>query len=183
MDVIGKNAALIVVDVQEASTAPSDGKLNNPGAEQIIVALIHRWRRDGLPLFFVKYISPRNASPFFKDAPGIKLRESCTPLPGEPVFVKHFESAFMKTGFEERLRAEGVHTLIFTGFYTDQCVAASAKVANNLGFEVVVVSDATATIGCPGYNNTLYEGEDIHQLALGGLKRDGIAIVECASLL
>jgi len=183
MDVIGKNAALIVMDVQEASAAPSDGELNNPGAEQNIAALIRRWRRDGLPLFFVKYLSPREASPFHKDAPGSKLRESCTSLPGEPVVIKHFESAFMKTDLEERLRAAGLNTLILTGFYTDQCVAVSAKVANNLGFEVVVVSDGTATTGCPGYNNTFYRGEDIHQLTLGSLKRDGITIAESAALI
>lgn len=184
MDVKAKNAALIVLDVQEASAAPSDGELSNPAAEGNISALIRRWRRDGLPLFFVKYLSPRKASPFHEDSPGSKLRESCTPLPGEPVIIKHFESAFMKTDFESRLREAKLHTLIFTGFYSDQCVAVTAKVANNLGFEVIVVSDGTAATGCPGYNNDkYYEGVDIHQLTLGSLNRDGITVVESSALL
>jgi nicotinamidase-related amidase len=184
MDVKAKNAALIIVDVQEASVIPAEGQLSNPAAERNIAALICRWRRDGLPLFFVKYLSPRKASPFHEDSPGSRLRESCAPLPGETVIVKHFESAFMKTDLEARLNEAKLHTLIFTGFYTDQCIAVTSKVANNLGFEVIVVSDGTATTGCPGYiNDKYYEGVDIHQQTLGSLKRDGISIIETSDLL
>lgn len=184
MDVIEKNAVLMVVDVQEALEASSDGKMNNPGAEGNLVRLIERWRRDDLPRFFVRYISPRPASPFHKDAPGSRFKASVKPRPGETVIEKHFESVFMKTDLEERLRKANLRTLIFTGFYSDQCIAASSKVANNLGFEVMAVSDATATIGCPGYKNEkFYEAEDIHRMMMGNLQRDGITILESAELL
>ena len=90
----------------------------------------------------------------------------------------------MKTDLEARLNEAKLHTLIFTGFYTDQCIAVTSKVANNLGFEVIVVSDGTATTGCPGYiNDKYYEGVDIHQQTLGSLKRDGISIIETSDLL
>jgi nicotinamidase-related amidase len=183
MDIISKKAALIVIDVQEVLDDTNQGELNNPKAEENIVKLLERWRRDRLPIFHVKYISPREKSPFHKDAPGTGIKESVKPLPGEPLIVKHFESAFVKTDLEERLKKANLQTLIFVGFYTDQCIAATVKVANNLGFRVFVAADGTAATGCRGYNGKFYKAEDIHQVTLGSLRRDGISIIESTELL
>jgi nicotinamidase-related amidase len=183
VDIISANAALIVIDVQEVLDDPNQGELNNPKAEENIVKLLERWRRERLPIFHVKYISPREKSPFHKDAPGTGIKESVKPLPGEPLIVKHFESAFVKTDLEERLKKANLHTLIFAGFYTDQCIAATVKVANNLGFDVFVAADATAATGCRGYNGKFYKAGDIHQMTLGSLQRDDISIIESAELL
>ncbi len=183
MDIISAKAALIIIDVQEVLADPALGELNNPKAEGNIVKLLERWRKEGLPIFHVQYISPREKSPFHKDAPGIGIKESVKPLPGEPLIVKHFESAFMKTDLEERLKKANLHTLIFAGFYTDQCVASTAKVANNLDFKVFVAADAAAAAGCRGYNGKFYKAGDIHQMTLGSLQRDGISIIESTGLL
>lgn len=177
MDILSKNTALIIIDVQQALAGPTYGKLNNPLAEENIVRLLASWRKKGLPVFHIQYISPRLASPFHRDAAGSKIKESVNPGPGETLIVKHFESAFMKTDLEERLRKANLENLIFVGFYTDQCVAATVKTANNLGFKVFVVMDGTATIGCRGYNGKFYEAEDIHQMTLGSFQRDGISII------
>jgi nicotinamidase-related amidase len=182
MNIIEENPALIIIDVQQVLADPALGTLNNPDAEKNILKLLNRWRREKLPLFFVQYISPRRSSPFHEDAPGSKLKDSLKPAPGEILIVKHFESAFMKTDLEQRLREAKLKTLIFTGFYTDQCVASSVKVANNLGFKVVVVSDASATTGCPGFDGTFYEAWDIHNLTLGSLQRDNISIIGTTEL-
>jgi nicotinamidase-related amidase len=176
-------AALIVIDVQEVLDDPEQGELNNPKAEENIIKLLERWRKEKLPIFHVKYISPREKSPYHKDAPGTGIKESFKPLPGEPLIVKHFESAFMETDLEERIKEANLHTLIFVGFYTDQCVASTVKVANNLGFKVYVVADAAAATGCRGYNGKFYEAGDIHQMTLGSLQRDDISIIESAELL
>jgi nicotinamidase-related amidase len=183
VDIISVKAALIVIDVQEVLDDPNQGELNNPKAGENIVKLLERWRKKRLPVFHVQYISPREQSPFYKNAPGTGIKESVKPLPGEPLIVKHFESAFVKTDLEERLKKANLQTLIFVGFYTDQCVASTVKVANNLGFNVFVVADATAAAGCKGYNGKFYEAEDIHQMTLGSLQRDGISIIKSAELL
>lgn len=182
MDILSKNAALIIIDVQEATAGPIWGKLNNPAAEEKIVRLLELWRKKGLPVFHIQYISPRLASPYHQDAGLDKIKKSVAPLPGETLVVKHFESAFMKTDLEERLKKANLENLIFVGFYTDQCVAATVKTANNLGFKVFVALDGTAAIGCRGYNGKYYEAEDIHQMTLGSLQRDGISIIACDQL-
>jgi nicotinamidase-related amidase len=183
VDIISEKAALIVIDVQEVVDDPAQGELNNPGAEGNIVKLLERWRKERLPIFHVQYISPREKSQFHKDNPGTGIKESVKPLPGEPLIVKHFESAFMKTDLEERLKKANLQTLIFVGFYTDQCVASTVKVANNLGFNVFVAADATAASGCRGYNGEFYKAEEIHQMTLGSLQRDDITIIGIADLL
>jgi len=50
-------------------------------------------------------------------------------------------------------------------------VAATVKVANNLGFKVYVAADATAAPGCQGYNGKFYKAEDIHQPSLRKLTK------------
>lgn len=178
------NAALIVVDVQEAVFDGREGELNNRGAEQTIGKLLGRWRKEGAPVFHIQYISPRKQSPFQQEAPGVSLRKSVELMSDEPLIVKNFESAFMETDLEHQLSELDVEVLVCVGFYTDQCLAATAKSANNLGFRVIVVSDATAAVGCSGYDNgKRYSGEDIHQIALGGLRRDGIEIIRSDNLL
>jgi nicotinamidase-related amidase len=180
---IDKNTALLVVDVQQALDYSEDGPMNKgEKAEENIGLLVKKWRKENRPLFFVQYLSPRPGSPFHKDAPHSGLKPVATPLSGEPHVIKHFESVFMRTDLEEQLKQQGIHTLIFTGFYTDQCIAASAKVANNLGFNVIVAADASATTRCKGYNGKVYQAEDIHQLTLGALQRDGITVMETEKL-
>ncbi|MCP5048471.1 MAG: isochorismatase family protein [bacterium] len=183
MNIKEKKPALLIIDVQKALDESPDGPLHNPNAEQTIVNLIQHWRKHNLPLFFVKYHSPRKASPFHKDAPTSQMKDSVKPLPHETVIIKHFEGAFMDTDLADQLKKANIHKVLFTGFYTDQCIAASSKEANNLGFEPCVVADGTSTTGCKGDNGKYYEAEDVYHLTLGALERDGITIVESSQLL
>jgi len=174
---------LIVIDVQEVLDDPQTGPLNNPQAEANIVQLLAHWRNKGWRIFHVRYLSTRKDSPFYITAPGTAIKETVKPMEGEPIVIKHFESAFMRTNLEELLHEANLHSLIFTGFYSDQCVASTVKVANNLGFQVSIVADATATTDCPGFNGKTYKAEDIHQLTLGSLERDGVNILHTGDLL
>ena len=51
-------------------------------------------------------------------------------------------SVFEAPGFGERLAAEGITTLVFTGVETDVCVLASLMAAVDRGFRVIAVADA-----------------------------------------
>jgi nicotinamidase-related amidase len=181
--VLPKDAALILIDIQLISAAPGFEALNNPNVDSNIQSLLHTWREKKLPIFHVMYHSPRKASPYYHENPLSQLKNFAKPIETEPLIVKHFESAFFQTDLEDRLRKNGYLSLFFVGFFTDQCIASTVKVANNLEFNVFVVSDATATTGCTGYNGKFYEAEDIHQLTLGCLQRDSITIIETSTLL
>ncbi|KAL7568042.1 hypothetical protein ACA910_020763 [Epithemia clementina (nom. ined.)] len=50
-----------------------------------------------------------------------------------------------KSYLDEKLKAEGIDTVVISGLWTDECILATAFGAFSRGYDVVVVSDATAT--------------------------------------
>ena len=54
-------------------------------------------------------------------------------------------SIFKAPGFTERLKADGIDRLIFSGVETDVCVLASVFDAVDAGFHIVVASDAVGS--------------------------------------
>jgi nicotinamidase-related amidase len=60
MPPIPTNAALIIIDVQQAFDDASWGRRNNLGAEVAIAEMIDAWRASSRPLFHVHH---RSASP------------------------------------------------------------------------------------------------------------------------
>lgn len=183
MENIPENTALIIIDVQKAMDEPTMGERNNPQAEDNIAKILKAWRKTGRPLFHIRHISRRDGSPYNEGKPGSEIKDFAKPLPGEPLLTKNFQSAFLGTGFEEKLQKTNAETLICMGFFTDQCVASTVEVANNALYKVYLVADACGTIDCMGYNGKLYKAEDIHMQMLGNLQRDGVTIIETEELV
>lgn len=73
-----------------------------------------------------------------------EILEELRPLPGEPVLRKTTVSAFTSTGIDATLRSLGVHSLVFAGVSTAQCVDLTACDAADRGYECVIVEDAVA---------------------------------------
>jgi len=183
MNKLTEKTSLIVVDVQKAIDDPAMGERNNPQAEENIEKILKKWRKSNRPLFHIRHISKREDSVYHKNSAGAEIKEFAKPQKNEPLITKHFQSAFVKTNLEEKIKDKGIDTLVIVGFLTDQCVASTSEVANNAGYNVFLVSDATATIDCVGYNGKLYKAEDIHNIILGSLKRDSVNIIETKNLL
>ena len=59
--------------------------------------------------------------------------------------TKEHYSAFLHTGLSSWLRERGVETVVIAGVMTHICVDSTARDAFQLGFDVVVVSDACAS--------------------------------------
>jgi ureidoacrylate peracid hydrolase len=66
------------------------------------------------------------------------------PLPGEIVVTKRNYDGFHETGLDTVLRAEGVQTLVMTGFATNVCVETTARNGHMRGYYIVLVSDCSA---------------------------------------
>ncbi|HXW36954.1 MAG TPA: cysteine hydrolase family protein [Nitrososphaerales archaeon] len=180
---LSKRAALMVIDVQDGLDEPIWGKRNNPNMEQNIAKLLDGWRKSGRPVIHVKHDSKLPHSPLRPRSPGNKIKDAVRPVKGEPVVSKRVNSAFIGTSLERDLRRRRIHTLIMTGLVTDHCVSTTARMAGNLGFDTIVVSDATATFDRVGHDGKKYAAEEIHNTALASLKDEFAQILETETIL
>jgi nicotinamidase-related amidase len=183
MQQLPANAALIVIDVQQAFNDPSWGERNNPQAEDKVAALLGAWRETRRPLFHIQHRSERAASLFHPDAPGFRVKPQAQPLPGEPVLYKNVNSSFIGTDLERRLRDAGIDTVVICGITTDHCVSTTTRMAGNLGFEAFIVSDATATFERTGPDARHYTAQQMHDTALASLHGEFATVVATADVI
>jgi nicotinamidase-related amidase len=164
-----RKTALLVIDVQKDFDDPSWGKRNNPDAESNIALLLSEWRKHELPIIHIRHCSVEPNSPLRAELPGNEFKEEVQPLPEEKQFSKLVNSAFIGTELEKYLKEHDISSLVIVGLTTDHCVSTSVRMAANLGFNVTLISDATATFDREGYDGALYSADEIHKVSLVSL--------------
>jgi nicotinamidase-related amidase len=170
MSLLKSNAGcLLIIDVQQGLAEPSLGERNNPQAETNMAALLNAWRERQWPIIHVQHCSTEVDSYLRPELPGNAFKEEVKPLPGETVLSKSTNSAFVGTGLEQYLRKADISQLVIVGLTTDHCVSASTRTASDLGFEVTLVSDATATFERSGFDGQHYSADEIHRVNLVSL--------------
>ena len=164
-----QSPALILIDIQKGFDEPRWGKRNNPEAENNARRLLDAWRQSGYPIFHIQHLSVNPDSPLSPKAPGSAIKDIVKPVAGEPVITKKVNSAFIGTDLEQRLRSAGITQVVLAGITTDHCVNTSTRMAANLGFEAVFVSDATVAFERLGPDGRHWTPEEIHSAAMASL--------------
>ncbi len=178
-----RNAALIVVDVQKAFDHPRWGQRNNPDAEANVSRLLKGWRDTERPVIHIQH---RNTTPgrlFSEGEPGSEVKPEAAPRDDEPVLYKRVNSAFIGTDLEQRLRAQGIEDVVVCGITTDHCVSTTTRMAGNLDFAAVVVSDATATFDRTGPTGRHWSADDMHDTALTSLNEEFAKVMSTDTVL
>ena len=157
--------ALLLIDVQQGFDHLRWGLRNNPQAESQMARLLSAWRERCHPIIHVRHHSTEPDSPLHPDQEGSHFKAEAMPLAGELVFTKHVNSAFIGTGLEQYLRSHGITGLVICGLTTDHCVSTTTRMAGNFGFDVVLVSDATATFDRQDVDGEVIKAK--HQYGLG----------------
>ena len=180
---INDKTALILVDVQEGLDDPGLGERNNPGAERQMARLLADWRRRGRPVFHIQHMSTEAHSTLRPELPGNAIKAIVAPLADEALIQKSVNSAFIGTDLERRLGAAGAESLVVVGLTTNHCVSATVRMAGDLGYETIVVADATAAHAASSYDGAHYPAETVHALALANLHREFATVLTTAEVL
>lgn len=175
--------ALLSIDFQKGFDEPVWGVRNNPDAEIKMTQLLRAWRDKGLPIIHVQHCSSEENSPLKVGASGNTFKDEVKPIQGEKVFGKTVNSAFIGTDLEQYLRDNGINSLVIAGLTTDHCVSTTTRMAGNFGFDVTLVSDATATFDRTGEDGIHYFAEQIHKIHLASLNGEFCAVRSCDEVL
>jgi nicotinamidase-related amidase len=166
---LNPNTALILIDIQEGFDDPRWGPRNNPDAEANAARLLNAWRGSGRPLVHIQHHSTEPDSTLRPGQPGVEFKRELAPGPGEPVMTKSVNSAFIGTGLEGFLRERDIDQVVITGLTTNHCVETTTRMAGNLGFNPILVSDATATFDRTGPDGITWPAATIHAVSLANL--------------
>ena len=142
--------ALLVIDVQESFRARDTwAAVSNPDIVDDVGALVAAARQRGDLVVWVLHSEPGTGTVFDPAGGLVRLMDGLEPREGEPVLTKTSRNAFTTTNLQQLLTERGVSDLVVTGIQTEQCCETTARLANDLGYRVDFVTDATATFPIP----------------------------------
>ncbi|HET6717413.1 MAG: cysteine hydrolase family protein [Nitrososphaerota archaeon] len=84
-----------------------------------------------------------------------EIVDELKPSADDHVVIKRRDSVFQDTEFEVWLQSLGIDSIIFSGIDTSICVESSLRDAFNHGYDIIMISDATASNNLGHYNSTL----------------------------
>ena len=172
------DAVLLLIDFQVGFDEPGWGERNNPDAESVAAALLARWRAADRPVAHVRHASTEPDSPLRPDGPGFAWKPETAPAAGEATFEKSVNGAFLDSGLDEWLREAGHEALVVCGLTTDHCVSTTVRMAENRGYDVWLVADATATHSRTAHDGDRIDPETSHRVALAHLDGEFATVVE-----
>jgi ureidoacrylate peracid hydrolase len=190
------NFGLIVVDMQNGFVAKNGSYdklgMNTPAYREIIPKvreLIDLCKSLYIPVFYTESVREASGIDLLTKIHTLlpKSREERLKIPicvrgtwdgqtieelkpredeGDHVIIKRRDSAFQDTELRVWLQSAGINVLIFCGVDTSICVETSIRDAFNLGYDIVLISDATASGIETHYETTLARVRDYYGLAM-----------------
>ena len=144
------NSALLVIDVQESFRQRANwAATHNPDIVEKVNRLIEAQRAKGELVVWILHHEPGTGGVFDPVNGYTRLLDGLGTEEGEPVLTKTSRNAFTTTNLQQVLTEKGIRELVVCGIQTEQCCETTARVGNDLGYDVTFVTDATATFPIP----------------------------------
>ncbi|BAL80383.1 cysteine hydrolase family protein [Caldisericum exile] len=171
--------ALLIIDMQEDFLDESSPLFVKGGREIIpnIEMLLSFFRKQNLNRIFIKREHrgsididkpriPYGGKVLLPNSEGAKIVKELFPMESEIVVIKKRFSAFFHTELDLILRRLQIDTLILTGVQTPNCIRATAVDGVSYDYDVIVVSDGTAS-----------SSDEVQKANLFDLEKMGIKIL------
>jgi len=116
---------------------------------RVFYAMHRRYREGDYQTW--KYIAPIQKAAWSRKSFeygtwGGEIRAGFEPQAGDVVAAEHWcSSGFANTDLDLQIKKHGIHKLIVMGLIAHTCLEATVRYAAELGYEVTVVKDATAS--------------------------------------
>lgn len=137
-------SALLVIDMQAGLLHGPQEPHDKAGLLANVSHLIVAARSQQVPVFFAQHTGPAG-SPIAADSMVWQLAAELPRAQTDRCFNKARPSCFAGTPLLAWLQASDVKRLVIAGMKTEYCVDATCRAAADLGFDVVLVSDAHST--------------------------------------
>jgi nicotinamidase-related amidase len=142
-----ERAGILMIDVQREYFAEG-GPLRIPDGPVVLAKLrqlVDAAREAHIPVIHVRHEEAPGAPVFAPDGPLVETMPDVEPRGLEPVVVKHAPGSFTNTELADSLGQFGVRRLVIAGFMTHMCCDTTARQASERGFDVIFLTDGTAT--------------------------------------
>jgi nicotinamidase-related amidase len=169
-EVVFMKQALILVDIQneyfELGRVPLD-RLEKAAANA--KRALGFFRDKNMPVCHIRHVNLRDgAVTFLPDSFRAEIHESVAPIYGESVIVKHYPSAFLKTGLADELKRHEIGQLVICGMMSHMCIDTTVRAAMDYGFTVTLLEDACTTKDLI-WNDQIIPAETVHRAFMAAL--------------
>ncbi|UCG02271.1 MAG: isochorismatase family protein [Candidatus Heimdallarchaeota archaeon] len=141
-----KNSALIVIDVQIGLFQRKTPVFKEQELLDNINSMEQHARSINIPVIYIQH---RNKSTLIEGSNEWQLHNRLQKKDSDLLIHKRHPNTFKETNFKEELKARNIEQLIIVGTLTDNCVAATCIGGIELGFKVILVTDAHSTFSKP----------------------------------
>ena len=131
-----KKTAVLIMDYQIRifnffSKEIQDGLISR--ANKVLTAA----RQKGIPVIYIEVVRGERT-------PEHAILAQVTPQPGDAVLTKHRVGPFSTTDLNERLKKQGIDTLVLMGVASSGCVLSAVRWAVDIDYKLIVLSDCCA---------------------------------------
>ncbi|WP_432021213.1 cysteine hydrolase family protein [Streptomyces sp. 1222.5] len=176
---VAADAVLMVIDVQDGfGDLEFWGRRNNPDCESNIATLLDAWRVTDRPVVAVRHDSVLPHSPLRPGSTGNSLQPMVQDASPDLLVTKKVNSAFYGSpDLHSWLQQHRYTQLVVCGMQTNLCCETTARMAGNLGYDVLFAWDATHTFDLEGPGGISVSADDLLLSTVTNLYGDQFARV------
>ena len=177
------HAVLLPIDMQQAFDAAPWPRRWNDQVDANGLALLDAWRTAGRPIIHIRHDSVQPGSTLAPNTPGNASRPGFEPREGEPLVTKSVNSAFIGTDLDLRLKRLGAKHVVAFGISTDMCVSTTVRTGANLGWDMILASDACNCFDLPDGSGGTIAAEDVQRAHVATLGFEFARLMSTAELI